>query len=50
MTNYWETNFEAEMGGFYEFEYSITSGKILNHRNKLKELNLGTECFRLKND
>ena len=26
MTNYWETNFSADLGGFYEFRYSVHWG------------------------
>jgi len=26
MTNYWETNFDADLGGFHEFTYRIESG------------------------
>ena len=29
MTNYWETNFAAELGGFYEFRYSVMWGSEL---------------------
>ena len=29
MTNYWETNFSAELGGFYEFRYSVLWGDEL---------------------
>jgi len=27
MTNYWETNFAADLGGFYEFRYSVFWGE-----------------------
>ena len=27
MNNYWETNFSATLGGFYEFRYFITWGE-----------------------
>lgn len=27
MTNYWETNFEANLGGFYEFKFSLSWGR-----------------------
>jgi hypothetical protein len=49
MTNYWETNFEAELGGFYEFNYKITTTELNGDSNKdiLKRLNLGVECFRV---
>jgi len=26
MTNYWETNFKATLGGFYEFQYYVAAG------------------------
>jgi hypothetical protein len=29
MTNYWETNFAAELGGFYEFRFSVRWGEDL---------------------
>jgi hypothetical protein len=29
MTNYWETNFEASLGGFHEFRYRIRWGTEL---------------------
>jgi len=29
MTNYWETNFAATLGGFYEFRYGVTWGPDL---------------------
>ena len=29
MTNYWETNFAASLGGFYEFRYAVTWGAEL---------------------
>jgi len=25
MNNFWETNFKVDLGGFYEFAYSITT-------------------------
>lgn len=27
MNNFWETNFKADLGGFYEFTYTVTTGK-----------------------
>lgn len=30
MTNYWETNFKATLGGFYEFQYHISAGDRLS--------------------
>ena len=29
MTNYWETNFDASLGGFHEFRYRIRWGADL---------------------
>lgn len=29
MNNYWETNFKATLGGFYEFRYYIAWGMSL---------------------
>jgi hypothetical protein len=29
MTNYWETNFSADLGGFYEFRYTVLWGEEL---------------------
>lgn len=29
MTNYWETNFKATLGGFYEFQYHVSSEPAL---------------------
>jgi hypothetical protein len=27
MNNFWETNFKADLGGFYEFTYTVVTGK-----------------------
>ncbi len=27
MNNFWETNFKVDLGGFYEFAYSVTSAE-----------------------
>lgn len=50
MTNYWETNFKATLGGFYEFKYSILWG---NERQSAEEsirhchaVNTGLVCYR----
>lgn len=52
LNNYWETNFKAEMGGFYEFKYSVLWGNDLNHPEKAIErcnsVNVGTICFRCR--
>ena len=31
MTNYWETNFVAGLGGFYEFRFAFTWGEDCAH-------------------
>ncbi|MFH1501496.1 MAG: glycoside hydrolase [Candidatus Eisenbacteria bacterium] len=49
-TNYWETNFEPEIGGFHEFRYTITWGaELATHEGCLLALrDAGTTipCFR----
>jgi hypothetical protein len=51
MTNYWETNFAAGLGGFYEFRYSITWGaELRDHALALRAVRdggRGIVCFRL---
>jgi hypothetical protein len=51
MTNYWETNFAAELGGFYEFRYSVAWGPELRDRDRaLRRVKQGCRaitCFRL---
>jgi len=51
MTNYWETNFNADLGGFYEFRYTILWGAELNDAEKAlslcKKINNGIKCFRI---
>jgi hypothetical protein len=51
MTNYWETNFDADLGGFYEFRYHVMWGEpFADHRRALqhcRDINLGLQCFRL---
>jgi hypothetical protein len=37
MTNYWETNFAANLGGFYEFRYAITWGPELSDEGRAAE-------------
>src|SRR5207244_907211 len=51
MTNYWETNFEASLGGFHEFRYHIAwhDGRIepeIGIRN-CRSMNLGFRTFRV---
>ncbi|MCP4550145.1 MAG: glycoside hydrolase [bacterium] len=52
MTNYWETNFNAELGGFHEFRYHLAWGAHLAQPakalNECDALNQGITCFRLK--
>jgi hypothetical protein len=51
MTNYWETNFEAELGGFYEFRYHVKWGEDLVDPGAAREasraMSHGLLCFRL---
>jgi hypothetical protein len=51
MTNYWETNFAAGLGGFYEFRYSITWGAELRDPatalRAVRDGSRGIVCFRL---
>jgi hypothetical protein len=50
MTNYWETNFEANLGGFHEFSYRVEFGSHLADRagaiRHCRALNHGLEAFR----
>ncbi|PTX96723.1 hypothetical protein DB345_05940 [Spartobacteria bacterium LR76] len=52
MTNYWETNFEANLGGFHEFTYRIECGRHLADPIKAisqcRSLNLGLKSFRTR--
>lgn len=49
MNNYWETNFKADLGGFYEFTYSVNylEKHFDNSRmkDKLEELSQGVIAF-----
>jgi hypothetical protein len=51
MTNYWETNFEASLGGFHEFRYHLEWGKHLTAPaesiRRCRALNLGYRVFRV---
>ena len=51
MTNYWETNFSAELGGFYEFRYSVMWGNELADEvsalRACRDANWGIRCLRL---
>jgi len=50
MTNYWETNFDADLGGFYEFRYILTWGAGLNNvetaLQTCRNINHGIKSFR----
>lgn len=51
MTNYWETNFSAELGGFFEFRYSVSWGpELSDHVSALlraRDASRDIICFRL---
>ncbi len=51
MTNYWETNFEADLGGFHEFSYRIEFGEHLvdpvTAIRQCQALNRGLQSFRI---
>jgi len=50
MTNYWETNFAASLGGFYEFRYSVKWDEGLRDPQAAvracRDMNHGITCFR----
>ncbi|MHC4340112.1 MAG: hypothetical protein ACYSX0_07870, partial [Planctomycetota bacterium] len=52
MTNYWETNFGADLGGFHEFRYSICWGTELRDPDVAlglcRKVNYGLTVLRLK--
>ncbi len=52
MNNFWETNFKATTGGFYEFNYHIySSKKIDNPREAIQNcsmMNIGVQVVRIK--
>jgi hypothetical protein len=52
MTNYWETNFSADLGGFYEFRYTVKWGAgLADPREALEDCratNHGIVSFRLR--
>ncbi len=54
MTNYWETNFEAGLGGFYEFRFSVKWGDDLVDPERAlracREINVGVRSNRLEID
>lgn len=51
MTNYWETNFEASLGGFHEFNYRFECGAHLADPEgairHCRQLNTGLKAFRV---
>jgi hypothetical protein len=40
MNNYWETNFKADLGGFYEFNYSIQYSDDMQQDSQIQFMNL----------
>ena len=40
MNNYWETNFKADLGGFYEFNYSIQYSEDMQQDSQTQFTNL----------
>ncbi|OXM14773.1 hypothetical protein [Paenibacillus herberti] len=52
MNNYWETNFPATLGGFYEFRYLVAWGESLNTPEaaltSCRSMNAGILSWRLK--
>ncbi len=54
MNNYWETNFEANLGGFHEFNYRMEFGSHLADPkcaiNRCRTLNHGLKPFRISPD
>jgi len=51
MSNYWETNFNAGLGGFYEFDFYLKwSDKFKDYKkafNECRLLNAGIKTFRV---
>lgn len=51
LTNYWETNFKATLGGFYEFRYTVYWGDTLNSAEKAMQqchsINSGIIAYRV---
>ncbi|MDO3412520.1 glycoside hydrolase [Saccharibacillus sp. CPCC 101409] len=50
LTNYWETNFKATLGGFYEFRYTLQWGEEFGEAESAfranRSVNTGTVAFR----
>lgn len=51
MNNFWETNFKAPLGGFYEFTYHFTSGADIQYPQKAisicEQMNTGAVVFQI---
>lgn len=45
LTNYWETNFKATLGGFYEFRYAVERHRQLDPEQAAKTLHASTGQF-----
>ncbi|WP_195542650.1 glycoside hydrolase family 38 N-terminal domain-containing protein [Massiliimalia timonensis] len=48
MNNFWETNFNADLGGFYEFEYTVlrlSNMEVQQAFSRCKAENSGLICF-----
>ena len=45
LTNYWETNFKATLGGFYEFRYAVERHRQLDPEQVAKTLHASTGQF-----
>ncbi|UCH83320.1 MAG: glycoside hydrolase, partial [Candidatus Latescibacterota bacterium] len=52
MNNFWETNFDADLAGFYEFRFSVLWGADLRDPvralERCRDVNYGIRSFRLK--
>lgn len=51
LSNYWETNFKATLGGFYEFKYYVESGNHMTSPEQAIDhcyaMNSGFTCYRI---
>lgn len=54
LTNYWETNFKATLGGFYEFRYTVNWGDFIQSPEqaiqKCQSMNTGLIVYRKSNN
>jgi hypothetical protein len=54
MTNFWETNFAAETGGFHEFRFAVAWSETMRHEeaalSACEAMASGITCFRLADD